>query len=91
MSAGGSIRPCPEGVNRELGPVTPRIGGSGEVFGQPFLGSGLARSRLAQAAGAIARAARAGADVFVAGTAVFGAPDYAQAIAALRQAALAAR
>ena len=39
----------------------------------------------------IARAARAGADVFVAGTAVFGAPDYAQAIAALRKAALAAR
>ena len=39
----------------------------------------------------IARAARAGADVFVAGTAVFGAPDYAQAIAALRQAALSAR
>jgi ribulose-phosphate 3-epimerase len=39
----------------------------------------------------IARAARAGADVFVAGTAVFGAPDYAQAIAALRAAALAAR
>jgi ribulose-phosphate 3-epimerase len=39
----------------------------------------------------ISRAARAGADVFVAGTAVFGAPDYAQAIAALRQAALAAR
>jgi ribulose-phosphate 3-epimerase len=39
----------------------------------------------------IARAARAGADVFVAGTAVFGAPDYAQAIAALRKAALAGR
>ena len=39
----------------------------------------------------IGRAARAGADVFVAGTAVFGAPDYAQAIAALRKAALAAR
>jgi len=39
----------------------------------------------------IARAARAGADVFVAGTAIFGAPDYAQAIAALRKAALAAR
>ena len=35
----------------------------------------------------IARAARAGADVFVAGTAVFHAPDYAQAIAALRRAA----
>ena len=35
----------------------------------------------------IARAARAGADVFVAGTAVFGAPDYAEAIAALRRAA----
>jgi ribulose-phosphate 3-epimerase len=35
----------------------------------------------------IGRAARAGADVFVAGTAVFGAPDYAQAIAALRTAA----
>jgi ribulose-phosphate 3-epimerase len=39
----------------------------------------------------IASAARAGADVFVAGTAVFGAPDYAQAIDALRKAALAAR
>jgi ribulose-phosphate 3-epimerase len=39
----------------------------------------------------IARAARAGADVFVAGTAVFGAPDYAQAIAALRAAARDAR
>jgi len=38
----------------------------------------------------IGRAARAGADVFVAGTAVFGAPDYAQAIAALRAAAIAA-
>ena len=38
-----------------------------------------------------ARAARAGADVFVAGTAVFGAPDYAQAIAALRAAASAGR
>ena len=35
----------------------------------------------------IGRAAKAGADVFVAGTAVFGAPDYAEAIAALRQAA----
>jgi ribulose-phosphate 3-epimerase len=35
----------------------------------------------------IADAARAGADVFVAGTAVFGAPDYAAAIAALRRAA----
>jgi ribulose-phosphate 3-epimerase len=35
----------------------------------------------------IGRAAAAGADVFVAGTAVFGAPDYAQAIEALRQAA----
>ena len=39
----------------------------------------------------IGRAARAGADVFVAGTAVFGAPDYAQAISALRAAANAAR
>jgi len=39
----------------------------------------------------IGRAARAGADVFVAGTAVFGAPDYAQAIAALRAAASAGR
>jgi ribulose-phosphate 3-epimerase len=39
----------------------------------------------------IGRAAGAGADVFVAGTAVFGAPDYAQAIAALRAAAIAAR
>ncbi len=35
----------------------------------------------------IGRAAKAGADVFVAGTAVFGAPDYGEAIAALRQAA----
>jgi len=35
----------------------------------------------------IARAARAGADVFVAGTAVFGASDYGQAIAELRRAA----
>jgi len=35
----------------------------------------------------IARAARAGADVFVAGTAVFGAPDRGDAIAALRRAA----
>jgi ribulose-phosphate 3-epimerase len=35
----------------------------------------------------IGGAARAGADVFVAGTAVFGAPDYAEAIAALRRAA----
>jgi ribulose-phosphate 3-epimerase len=35
----------------------------------------------------IARAAGAGADVFVAGTAIFGAPDRAAAIAALRRAA----
>ena len=35
----------------------------------------------------IGRAAAAGADVFVAGTAVFGAEDYGQAIEALRQAA----
>jgi ribulose-phosphate 3-epimerase len=35
----------------------------------------------------IGRAARAGADVFVAGTAVFKAPDYAAAIEALREAA----
>jgi len=35
----------------------------------------------------IGRAARAGADVFVAGTAIFEAPDYAAAIDALRQAA----
>jgi ribulose-phosphate 3-epimerase len=35
--------------------------------------------------GTAARAARAGANVFVAGTAVFGAPDYAEAIAALRR------
>jgi ribulose-phosphate 3-epimerase len=35
----------------------------------------------------IGRAARAGADAFVAGTAVFGAADYAEAITALRQAA----
>jgi len=35
----------------------------------------------------IGRAARSGADVFVAGTAVFGAPDYGEAIAALRRAA----
>jgi ribulose-phosphate 3-epimerase len=38
----------------------------------------------------IGRAARAGADVFVAGTAVFAAGDYAQAIASLRAAASAA-
>ena len=36
----------------------------------------------------IARAARAGADVFVAGTAVFGAPDRGEAIASLRRSAL---
>ncbi|HEY5658981.1 MAG TPA: ribulose-phosphate 3-epimerase, partial [Myxococcota bacterium] len=35
----------------------------------------------------IARASRAGANVFVAGTAVFGAPDRAEAIASLRRAA----
>jgi len=35
----------------------------------------------------IAGAARAGADVFVAGTAIFQTPDYAEAIAALRRAA----
>jgi ribulose-phosphate 3-epimerase len=35
----------------------------------------------------IASAARAGANAFVAGTAIFGAPDYQEAIAALRQAA----
>jgi ribulose-phosphate 3-epimerase len=35
----------------------------------------------------IGRAAAAGADVFVAGNAVFRAPDYAEAIAALRRAA----
>jgi len=34
----------------------------------------------------IGRAAAAGAEVFVAGTAIFGAPDYAEAIAALRRA-----
>jgi ribulose-phosphate 3-epimerase len=39
----------------------------------------------------IARAARAGADVFVAGTAVFGAPDRGEAIASLRRAAASAR
>jgi ribulose-phosphate 3-epimerase len=39
----------------------------------------------------IARAAQAGADVFVAGTAVFGAPDRGEAIAALRGAAIDAR
>jgi ribulose-phosphate 3-epimerase len=39
----------------------------------------------------IARAAAAGADVFVAGTAVFAEADYAQAISALRAAAAAAR
>jgi ribulose-phosphate 3-epimerase len=38
----------------------------------------------------IARAARAGADVFVAGTAVFGAPDRGEAIASLRRTAAAA-
>ena len=37
------------------------------------------------APGTIGRAARAGADCFVAGTAVFGAPDYAAAIEALRR------
>jgi ribulose-phosphate 3-epimerase len=37
----------------------------------------------------IGRARRAGADVFVAGAAVFGQPDYAAAIAALREAAAA--
>ncbi len=36
------------------------------------------------AAGTAGRAASAGADVFVAGSAVFGAPDYAEAIAGLR-------
>jgi ribulose-phosphate 3-epimerase len=39
----------------------------------------------------VGRAARAGCDVFVAGTAVFGAPDYGAAIAALRRLAEAAR
>jgi ribulose-phosphate 3-epimerase len=34
----------------------------------------------------IASAARAGANAFVAGTAIFGAPNYREAIAALRQA-----
>ncbi len=43
------------------------------------------------APGSIGRAARAGADVFVAGTAVFGAADYAAAIAALRREAREAR
>lgn len=43
------------------------------------------------ASGTIGRAARAGADVFVAGTAVFGAQDHAAAIAALRQEAQSAR
>ena len=33
----------------------------------------------------IVAAASAGANIFVAGTAVYGAPDYAEAIAALRQ------
>jgi ribulose-phosphate 3-epimerase len=37
----------------------------------------------------IGSAAKAGADAFVAGTAVFGAPDYAKAITALRKAAVA--
>jgi ribulose-phosphate 3-epimerase len=37
------------------------------------------------AAGTVGRASRAGADVFVAGSAVFGAEDYAAAIAALRR------
>jgi ribulose-phosphate 3-epimerase len=37
----------------------------------------------------IASAAQAGADAFVAGTAVFGAPDYKKAITALREAAVA--
>ena len=39
------------------------------------------------AAETIGRAAKAGADVFVAGTAVFGAPNYAEAIATLRRTA----
>jgi ribulose-phosphate 3-epimerase len=39
----------------------------------------------------IGRAAEAGADVFVAGTAVFGAADYAEAIASLRRLAQSAR
>ena len=39
-------------------------------------------------AGTIGRSARAGANVFVAGTAVFRAPDYAAAIAALRKEAV---
>ena len=39
------------------------------------------------AAETIGRAAKAGADVFVAGTAVFAAPDYAEAIATLRRTA----
>ena len=43
------------------------------------------------APGTIGAAARAGADVFVAGTAVFGAKDYAAAIAGLRREAAAAR
>ena len=37
------------------------------------------------ATGSAGRAAAAGADVFVAGSAVFGAPDYGEAIHALRQ------
>ncbi len=37
------------------------------------------------AAGTVGQASRAGADVFVAGTAVFGAEDYAAAVAALRR------
>ncbi len=42
------------------------------------------------APGTIQHAARAGADVFVAGSAVFGAPDYADAISGLRAEAIAA-
>ena len=41
--------------------------------------------------GNIAAAARAGADTFVAGSAIFGQPDYAQVIAAMRAAVAAAR
>jgi ribulose-phosphate 3-epimerase len=37
------------------------------------------------APGSVGRTARVGADVFVAGTAVFGAPDYGAAVAALRR------
>jgi ribulose-phosphate 3-epimerase len=85
--------------------MTVNPGFAGQKFIEGMLGKIAALRRMIDAGGGevalevdggisletIARAAAAGADVFVAGTAVFGAPDYAQAIAALRKAAAAAR